>query len=72
MLRTRFPGAEDDHGRAAGEKPINDPKNEPEGACRKHLLGNCLGQTVAPAFQELRHEASARHAASNEANAGGH
>jgi hypothetical protein len=40
-------------------KPIDNPKHEPDGARREHLLGNCLGQTVAPAFQELRHEAPA-------------
>ena len=47
--------AENHDRKATGEIAIDAPEDEAKGARRKHLLGHGFGQTLAPAFQELRH-----------------
>src|SRR5829696_6208261 len=47
--------AENHDWKAAREVAIDAPEDEPKGARREHLLGHRFGQTLAPAFQELRH-----------------
>ena len=47
--------AENHDRKAAREVAIDAPEDEAKGARREHLLGHRFGQTLAPAFQELRH-----------------